>query len=177
VNVSYNPARHTPEYNQFKQREEEIAQRRALVAVAARNGRFRLRPEEARSNAKDLRSLKFFDPTLGLYAAYAYAQVGALNEIRSVADYMRDDLGSVPFDVLVLANLLPSVIPRVPFCPMLTQGWAFLDGTSTVPQLEEPVARAWQHTLPSLWTTFDPTGVDFVRSMFDEIPAGRFVTA
>ena len=46
---------------------------------------------------------KSFDPTLGLYAAYAYAQSGNYPEVLSVFRYMRRDPAPVLFDVAMLA--------------------------------------------------------------------------
>jgi Caspase domain len=169
VNVNYTPARHgveqTPEYVEYQSRVDEIESRRAKIAAAARTGRFRLDPEHALENARYLRFLKKFDPTLGLYAAYAYAQVGAVKEIRSLQRHMRKDLDSVPFDVMLLARLQRQKRDYVPFCPMLTQGWAYLDSKAA---MKPPVRAAWSHLVPSLWTTFDSQGVTELRSMFEE---------
>jgi hypothetical protein len=164
VNVNYTPARHTPEYKQYEMRAAQIEQRRALVAAAARSGRFRLNAEHANQDANYLRTVKKFDPTLGLYAAYAYAQVGAIDEIVDVMEYMRGDHGSVPFDVALLARKLGEQKDFVPFCPMLTQGWAYLEPKA--PRLNLAARRAWSHLVPSLWTTFDQRGVKELRAVF-----------
>lgn len=164
VNVNYTPARHTPEYSVYEFRADEIERRRAVVAAAARSGRFRLNPDLAATDAHYLRQLKKFDPTLGLYAAYAYAQVGAIDQIGDLLQYMQEDHRAVPFDVALLAKRLDKDVDRVPLCPMLTQGWAYLEPKGT--QLRPAVRRAWEHLIPSLWTTFHELGVKELRSLF-----------
>jgi caspase domain-containing protein len=165
VNVNYTPSEYAPSYNEYKQNEKEIDLRRAHIAVLARNGRFKINPQNAHLDADTLRHFKRFDPTLGLYAAYAYAQVGASEQVNSVLSYMRQDLGDVPFDVALLARKLgDSGIPRVPFAPMLTQGWSLIDPDAV--QLPEPVLRARASQVPSLWTTLEPAGVEALATLF-----------
>jgi hypothetical protein len=167
VSVNYTPARHTFAYDEYKRSEGEIDRRRAYIAVAARSGRFQLHPQHAIDDAETLRHFKRLDPTLGLYAAYAYAQAGAIEQVESVLAYMQQDLDVVPFDVLLLAQKhLEGDIRHVPFAPMLTQGWSFLD--PAVVKMDGAVARARSHLVPSLWTTLDPAGVAALSDLFPE---------
>ena len=72
VTVNYTPSRYTEKYCEYIQVKEEVDKRRAFVAVAALNGSFRIADNQAFEGARYLRMLKSLDPTLGLYAAYAY---------------------------------------------------------------------------------------------------------
>ena len=173
VNVSYLPSRHTNNYSAYEHSAREIDMRRAFVAVAARNGAFRIDKDlEAAEAALFLREFKWIDPTLGLYAAYAYAQAGDLSGVDSVHKYMKQEPVPILFDVALLANKLPK--PRLfskmkerisPFCPMLTQGWALLKPyEGRLPTLVHKVRR---DLVPGLWTTFNPEGTDRILSAIE----------
>jgi hypothetical protein len=140
----------------------------ATVATAARFGVFRIEgPKAARNStaaqmADRIRLLKGIDPTLGLYAAYAYADAGLMEQVRSVRGYMRGDLGVDLFDVAMLSGDLsgkPPGDPRgpYPFCPMLSQGWALLRVKDV--RLQEDVVPVRDHLRPGLWTTLDREGM------------------
>lgn len=171
VNVNYAPSRNTNKYWDYQGAAAQIEQRRAFVAVAARNGSFRLEREQADDIARYLRVLKSLDPTLGIYAAYAYAQSGALEGVKSVYRYMRYEREPVPFDVALLAQELPDLRLLshqhiAPFCPMLTQGWAFLEPYQEI--IPAAVRQAGQHLVPSLWTTFNSEGVNILWSSIEK---------
>jgi hypothetical protein len=147
---------------------ERLRALRASVAAAARHGAFRIEDADARTFADRIRIMKGIDPTLGVYAAYAYHQIGLLDQIRSVADYMRDDLaGALLFDVAMLLRM-PGAEPEklgssaaVPFCPMLTQGWTLLPAKQVT--LPPNIDAAGRQLARSLWTLFEPEGVRLLR--------------
>ncbi|MGK0180371.1 MAG: hypothetical protein ACI8PD_002178 [Nitrospinales bacterium] len=181
VNVNYTPSRGSNRYYDFEPFAEQIAQRRAFIATAAQHGAFRLEPDQARDVGRYLRVYKNLDPTLGIYASYAYAQSGALKGVESVYEYMKEgDYSSdgpltVPFDVALLARKLPELYPfhqhnTAPFCPMLTQGWAFIEPYKEI--LSPVVNRAGHHLLPALWTTFNKEGVAI---LWDAIEKGELL--
>jgi hypothetical protein len=101
-----------------------------------------------------------FDPTLGLYAAVAYADVGLSRLVESVRGHMRSDLSADLFDVhLLIAGFDMQDqrgFPMVPFCPMLTQCWSYLRPRGIT--LATTIERAGRHLKPALWTTFDADG-------------------
>jgi hypothetical protein len=162
VAVNYTPARGTSRYSEYEEVSEDLEKRRAQAAVNARYGTFALPRSEASSVAESLRMLKSIDPTLGIYAAYAYAQGGDQEGVESVYEFMRETGSSsgVPFDVAMLAFRFNSDAGRLrcaPNFPMLTQGWALL---GAVEDRLLPLARAArQHLVPSLWTTFSEAGL------------------
>ena len=112
-----------------------------------------------------LRFLKKVDPTLGLYAANAYAKAGDSKGVLSVFDYMRREPEPVLFDVGTLAvqrsAALPQVLDFAPGMPMLTQGWMLLGDFAEV--MPQPLRKARQHLIPGLWTTFASEGVDILQ--------------
>lgn len=167
--VNYTPSRGTDTYFLYEQFGPELERRRAFVAVAARNGSFRFDVEAARGTAAYLRAFKKMDPTLGLYAAYAYAQAGDDAGVVSVYDYMHDEPEPVIFDVAMLAAQrdpkMPQVLDFPPWMPMLTQGWLLMGAFAEA--MPEPVRRARVHLMPGLWTTFAPEGMDILeQAMF-----------
>lgn len=151
--------------------EEELIKLRTLVATSARFGTFRIpgtgeeRERRARDLADRIRMLKMVDPTLGIYASYAYADADMPSQIKSVRDFMRHDINGQIFDVALLANELSDVpLPArqgiAPFCPMLSQGWGLLRIGNVV--LHPDIDRARDHLKPALWTTFRERGMDLV---------------
>jgi hypothetical protein len=171
VNVSYAPSDNSHLWNDYQYERDRLEKLRALVAAAASHGVFRVGRENAQSMANAIRYLKSIDPTLGLYAAYAYADIGMREEVKSVLEYMEADLAARLFDVAMLANEpaeahLSQPHRVVPFCPLLAQGWSLL----RVKQAKIPAAaeRASEYLLPALWTTFAPAGMDNIVSIIQE---------
>ncbi|MFD1139910.1 caspase domain-containing protein [Larkinella insperata] len=172
VTVNYTPCRSSDKYDEYQEVKGNLDKRRAFVAVAARNGSFRLTDDMTVQGAQYLRSLKSIDPTLGLYAAYAYTQSGLMQEVRSVFEYMvRDKIHvdeyniNIPvlFDVALLAGAFSeSTFPPIaPACPMLMQGWAYMDPYKNL--LNPAILAASRHLLPGLWTTFSEEGLSILQ--------------
>lgn len=167
VNVSYTPARNSPRWHDYVNQQVEVEKRRAFVAVAARSGILKLKRDRAASLADYVRELKTLDPTLGIYASYAYSQAGMIDEVESVFDWMaRDWQVPVPFDVALLANRLanPGRARVAGRTPMLTQGWALLHEGLPI---DQGLLQASNYTLPALWTTLSAEGVAFLTAMLN----------
>lgn len=156
VSVNYIPSENSPRWQPSSEQKTRINRLRAVTNAAARSGVFRLaNAEDAASFAANARTFKSFDPTLGLYASYAYLQADDRNAIVSILTYMYAGLRVIPFDVALLARHFedPYALAKIaPFCPMLTQGWNLLRSRGvTLP----PVLNIAQDELePALWTTF-----------------------
>jgi hypothetical protein len=171
-NVSYLPSHASPMRGMYEAEGRAVEQMHAAVSTAAQFGVFRIEgPKEtrqaaARQLADRIRMLKAIDPTLGLYAAYAYAEAGIPDQARSVRDIMRGDLRTDLFDVAMLAgglegrNLEGREGP-VPFCPMLSQGWGQLRVRRV--QLADDIAAIRDHLRVSLWTTLDGDGMSMAE--------------
>jgi hypothetical protein len=171
ISLTYLPSRNSGRWSEYNYARERLDRLHALVATSAKFGVFRIeggkedRSRAAARLADQIRILKAMDPTLGLYAAYAYADANLPQQVQSVRFYMRDDLSTDLFDVALLADLLRSRDPGgpnspVPFCPMLTQGWQLLrvKEVRLLPELQ----AAREFLLPSLWATFEPQGMDLI---------------
>ena len=168
ANVTYEPSQNSWRWDMYRGRVDQLETLRGLVASATRHGVFRIQGDHAGEIAERIRVLKAIDPTLGIYAAYAYNDAGMFDRVRSVASFMRDDLNGALFDVAMLERRPGSEMqlleaPEVtPFCPILSQGWALLAAKRV--RLPREVREAGQYRAPSLWTMFEETGLALVRS-------------
>ena len=106
--VTFVPSSNSSRWFEYGNNKDRIDNLHAIVASASALGGFRMRamPRPRAKNAKQIadqiRLMKSLDPTLGIYAAYAYAQAGLPDRVRSVASFMRDDLGFDFFDLAML---------------------------------------------------------------------------
>lgn len=167
--VNYTPARGTERYAEYEMVADDLERRRAFAAVAARNGALTLDRKEAVDAARYLRMLKAVDPTLGIYAAYAYAQAGDQEGVKSVYRYMEEPSFGyhypVPFDVAMLAHRngpWPEAYRFPPTMPMLTQGWALLGGLEH--SMHPAALNARHYLIPSLWTAFSAEGINILEA-------------
>ena len=126
------------------------------------HGVFRLERDDALEIARRMQYAKGIDPSLAVYAAYAYHDLQRRELIREMAGFIERDLGAPPFDVALLARLLDrrkaADIPLLSPFPLLSQGWALLRAYGV--SLPESLAKLDAHMLPSLWTLFDARGVE-----------------
>ncbi|MCU7843910.1 MAG: caspase family protein [Candidatus Thiodiazotropha sp. (ex Monitilora ramsayi)] len=161
--------------------ERRLKELRRLVATSARFGTFRItgsgqqHQEGAEELADRIRVMKGVDPTLGVYAAYAYADADLEYQIHSVRDFMQHDINGQIFDVALLADMLADLPPNdrrgiAPFCPMLSQGWGLLRIANVDIPREIDMAR--DYIEPALWTTFRRKGMDLV---IEAIESGRVI--
>jgi hypothetical protein len=165
VQVAYTPSQNDARFSEFQANREQIESLRALVAGLARKGVLRLDKDVAPAFGAKTRAYKEYDPTLGIYAAYAYNDAGLINDIRHVQNFMRPTLsGGTVYDIaLLLRQAKAKDYPNLfPCCPMLSQGWALLRVLGG--DLPTAVREASQHRRASLWTTFKPAGADIIFS-------------
>ena len=159
ANISYVPSANHWRWQMYEHEKHTIDRLRALVALAVANNSFQIHSDqEAEILGERIRMGKGIDPTLGLYAAYAYSQASKGNSVRSVMEYMRNDLQTDLYDILVLASRpshsAASDYPCAPLCPMLTQTWNLLRPRNII--LPPVLEAAIPHLCNSLWTTFKP---------------------
>lgn len=171
LNVNYLPALATARFQAQAAGAAEREKLKALVAVQARYGEFNPLSSPAVPLATWLHGPHGFDPTLGLYAAYGYAQRGQVVEVARLQRWLAEDQ-ALPrlFDLELLTARYPqaahSAAPTfsiVPFTPLLAQGWALLtpDNPLYLPLHE----RLRSHLLPALWTTYTAEGVALARTI------------
>ena len=162
IDVAYEPSANNWRWDLYKDRAEEVRALRAVAATASQHGRFRLDDADAMNVARKMQYAKGIDPTLSVYAAYAYHDLHAVGLIRDMSMYLRDDLGTTLFDVALLGRqLLDRVVDLksgvVPFVPLLAQGWALLSANKV---RMHPLLQGIETTVrESLWSLFDPSGV------------------
>lgn len=169
--VQFDPARNNFRFEEFQEVSFRLQYLRSLASEANRlgvlgfGGTLEDRRKRAEEFAGRIRMLKSIDPTLGVYAAYAY-KIALVDEgIDSVQSIMRSDLISGIFDVEMLAEKFtssasgqaPWMSNTYPFCPMFRQGWELLRVEKIT--LNPIVEEVRSTLLPSLWTTFDDQGI------------------
>lgn len=174
LTINYTPSRNSYKYNYFEQNENRIGFVRSFVASAANEGfdysqtfndEFTVEGYINYSNAGSyLRQEKSIDPSLGLYAVYAYRQDGKIKDIKSVYRFMAEENDNMIFDVAMLANSLSKERQRLtPFCPMIAIGWAYRQHFDEF--LSPEIRKASNFLAPSLWTTFDKKGTEIIRNI------------
>lgn len=162
VTINYTPSHFSARYRPFNVLSSAIIRRRAQIAARSKNGTFRLKGdvEQLINAASYFRELKAFDPSLGLYAAYAYLQAGNLDGISSIYSFMSREPEPVLFDVALLTKFTgqnstdDSFSQAAPFCPLLTQGWSYLTAFEDTGAKE--IQEFGKYIIPGLWTAFRP---------------------
>lgn len=161
--VNYTPASGWHGHDGLGSSLRELEERRAAAAVDALNGLYSLDNVESRMT-EGLRCFGRIDPTLAIYASYAYARAGQFDEVVDIYSAMAADLQAVPFDVAMLAAgaseaALPAAAPGM---PLLTQGWLMLDRFRGA--LPDALFDAREFLEPSLWATFSDKGMNILEA-------------
>jgi hypothetical protein len=162
VDVAYEPSANNWRWSMYQERAAEVRALRAVAASASQHGRFRLDSQDALSVAQKMQYAKGIDPTLAVYAAYAYHDLQATERISHMVNYLGNDLGAIFFDLALLdRRLVGKTIQRedriVPFVPLLSQGWALLKAHRF--RLHPALAELEFDVRPSLWSLYDANGV------------------
>ena len=106
---------------------------------------------------------KGIDPTLAVYAAYAYADLQEVKRISEMSALLRREIGATIFDLELLGRgvLGRAIEPRdriVPFVPVLSQGWSLLSAHRV--RLHPRLRGIETSLLESLWSMFDKVGLE-----------------
>jgi Caspase domain len=166
IDVAYEPSDNTQRGEEYRNYSKELRTLRKVISSASLTGSFRLDGGEALSLAQRLQSLKGTDPSLAVYAAYAYNDLHRQDLLQRMNGYMKDDLGASLFDVGMLAGALDAKKlsqrpPVLGFAPLLSQGWAYLRARRIA--LPEGCDALPRMLTQSLWTMFNPDGVSRLR--------------
>jgi hypothetical protein len=167
VDVAYEPSDNTGRWGLYKNRASEVRALRAVAATASRLGRFRLDVSDAEKVARQMQYAKGIDPTLAVYAAYAYHDLQLVDHIREMSKYLAADVGVTFFDLELLGRrLVGTSIGRsqnvLPFMPLLSQGWSLLRAHRV--KLHPALDGIEQSLRDSLWTQFDERGSQRIES-------------
>jgi hypothetical protein len=175
TDVSYEPSAQSWRWPMYQDRMDELRLLRSVVASAAYLGVFRLSGEDAPALARRMQVAKGVDPTMSLYAAYAYRDLGSRARIRPMHEALQADLGFSLFDVAMLAGapitdaeLFPGrgFSPgTVPFVPLLSPGWALLSAHNV--RLPAVLEGLTPHLRQSLWTSFGQAGASIIRTAME----------
>ncbi|MEB2777461.1 caspase family protein [Algoriphagus sp. D3-2-R+10] len=177
LTINYTPCEGSYRYYEFEDNREKINLVRSYIASAANEGfdyqkAFENEFTETGHIKYDnpgsfLRMEKSLDPSLGLYAVYAYMQAGKIKDINSVFKYMNNESEDLIFDVAMLSgNLNLENVKLAPFCPMLSLGWAYRNRFEQY--LLPDILEASKHLEPNLWTTFNENGTDLISKLFKQ---------
>lgn len=166
-NVTYEPSDSSWRWHEMAGKLQELRTLRATVASAARLGVFRLEREDAPELARRMQYAKGVDPTMAIYAAYAYHDLNRRDRLTEMQQYLRGDLNIRFFDIAMLArsltdNTLKPADGVFPFFPLLSQGWVLLAAhrislPADIGELDRHLVRS------SLWTLFDRQGVEIMK--------------
>lgn len=166
LDVAYEPSDNTWRWAEFQQSATEVRALRAIISASMARGIFKLEASDALNIARRMQRSKGIDPSLAVYAAYAYQDLNQGRLVREMASYMEGDLGAPIFDVALLAKALKGrnvswETNLLSPMPLLSQGWALLSayGITLPPSIE----RVRDSLLPSLWTMLDAGGVRHTR--------------
>jgi hypothetical protein len=166
VSVAYDPSANTALADAISGEADEVRALRGIAAAASRDGVFHLTGETGESLAIRMQTMKFIDPALGVYAAYAYHDAHDTERLKSMDGYMRRFYGTTLFDLALLARTLEPAETAPPytmvgFAPLLSQGWAYLRGRRVL--LPPGLERLPTALKDSLWTLFAHEGVGLLR--------------
>lgn len=169
ANIAYEPSDRSRRWDEYGTRRDELRSLRASISASVGLGVFRLTGDEALTLARRMQLAKGVDPSMALYAAYAYHDLQRRDLIKEIQAYMRDDLQVVLCDIAMLSGdpgaLDAGAHGIVPPFPLLSQGWTLLSASRIkLPCVLEDLEK---HLLPSLWTMFDTTGVTKLRAAIE----------
>jgi hypothetical protein len=156
VDVSYEPSDNSWRSNEYQARASDLRSLRSTISASAAFGVFRLDEDGGLALARKMQYAKGIDPSLALYAAYAYDSLQRRDLINEMRGYLESDLDLTFFDISLLSGG-PAPAHALPPFPMLSQGWPLLSAYRA--ELPNSLKGIEVLRVPSLWTLFNPAGV------------------
>jgi hypothetical protein len=180
VDVSYEPALYTRLRPAYESRLQHLRQLRAVVSSSTRLGVFHLDDQAtADALARQMQVEKGLDPSLALYATYAYHDLGrSRDRLHTMREYLGLEPGVVWFDLAMLTSdrafptrslLTGEPILITPFYPALSQGWALATALEAGDQAV--LARLRPELIPSPWALFSPRAYADLRNAMMTVEA------
>lgn len=164
-NVAYEPSDHTERWQHYIHRREELSALRTLIGSSARASGFRLDREDVPHLTQWIRVGKGPDPTMALYAAYSYHNLGRRDLIKRLQEDLQEDTNVTFFDIALLSGQNIADDKIFPFTPMLSQGWSLLSSFDV--KLPRRVVELHRFVGPSLWTIFEKAGIPIIRDFIN----------
>jgi hypothetical protein len=173
ADVTYEPSEGSQQWADYQANMERWRALRAIIASSAQLGVFRLEEANAAKIATRIRYQKGYDPTMAIFAAYAFNDLRMHDALRSMYDAMLIEMGVRLFDVAMLARQLDDdrtgpygePVPVGPF-PLLSQGWALLRVYGV--EMSDLLLGLQRRLKPSLWTYFDEQGSQSLKKALSQ---------
>ncbi len=171
ISVELEPSANSPRWGDYQYEVDQVRELRARASAASAYGRFEPSGEEFQQIAQRMQSLKFFDPALSIYAAYAYYALGAHDRIDSMAGYLFADLQVRLFDLELLSRHLVGRQPRkdetvLPAMPLLSQGWSLVHSHGT--RMPAGLGDLGRLAKDSLWSLYRPEAYDLLATALEK---------
>ncbi|THF53008.1 caspase family protein [Flavobacterium supellecticarium] len=176
LTINYKPVqRNEHAYRTYLENIDKIEEARSFVAYAANEGFDYSKVFSNVFNSKNqfdfddagsfLRIGKSLDPSLALYASYAFRQEGKFDKIKSVLTYLRFDNSTILFDVAMLGNELYEH-NLASQCPLMSAGWSYQH------LFKDRVASEFidssKYLDTGLWTMFKPEGTAILMKIINQ---------
>lgn len=149
---------------------QELDFLRQAVIKASSLGVFAIEGADADQLASRMQNVKFQDPALAVYAAYAYHDIGQFRRIVQMQEFLKAHLGVQLYDLALLsrsllkdASLADDTVPRL---PLLSQGWALVGALRG--RIPDELEMLRKELKPSLWSLYTPEGVRAIRAWLSE---------
>lgn len=157
---------------------QELDFLRQAISKASALGVFALEGEDAGLLATRMQNLKFQDPALAVYAAYAFHDIGQFRRIGQMQAFLHNQLDVQLYDLALLSRAFLRADagngPLVPALPMLSQGWALVGALrGPIPEKLDVLRR---ELLPSVWSLYTPAGVQLIRAWLDALGKDTLVS-
>ncbi len=171
VDVVYEPTGTSARWRDYQPNRDYHQKLRGKLAEETRSGIFDTIGSDADALAEFMQPIKSMEPTLAIYAAYAYYNLQSTAWIRKMEDYLADDLRLRIFDIALLGGTLheqgrpdggrwnDTVCLST---PLLSQGWALFSAKKV--QLPTTLRNLPSTLTDSLWSMFAPEGVEMLRT-------------
>lgn len=164
VDIDHRPDEATQAGRAYRTREDELRALRAIFASCLGHGMLRLDGVSLDTLAQCIRYGPHVDPTLAIYAAYGYFDLGLTDEIARLGDEMATQTSTHYFDLELLAGKLRGMAHAsrqfAPFVPILSRGWP-VARANQVPGLD--ILQALKPYLrDSPWSLFDAGATDII---------------
>lgn len=171
--VAYEPSANSgsERYRTYHRRATEIRRLRARAAAASALGRFELSGDNVERLAARMQYAKGIDPSMAVYAAYAFSARGHIDRIRTMSGYLREDVGVTFFDLALLSGELvdrrvQATEPVLPCVPMLAQGWSVMRANRT--KVPSPLRRVDRLVTNSVWSVYRPEAFEKFQACLEK---------